>query len=178
MKIIIFPLIISIILLAYSIYIFVKDLKSYSQIKKLIKQDSKYFKNKKLFIILIIYLITVLVMSVIYIAITIVYMVIINDALILTQSIISIIYMILLLVWLTLIQKVIKSIFVVVKNNKIVIWDQVISFTDIEVIKNDVNRRRIIFKVKEAESYNFIKILYHWELKDFLNELKLNTEFI
>lgn len=178
MKIIIFPLIISIILFAYSIYVLIQNIKKYLQIKKLIKQESKFFKNNKLFIILLFYLTILLIMSLIFIAITIACIIAMNDILILIQSIFCIIYMFLLLLWLTLFQNIIKSIYVVVKNDKIVIWDQVIAFEEIEAIKNDTNRRKIIIKVKTAEGYNLIKILYHWELKDFLTELKLNTEFI
>ncbi|AVN60366.1 hypothetical protein CG007_01880 [Mesoplasma entomophilum] len=178
MKIIMFPLIITVFLMSYSLYITAKDYKYFNQIKKLINQESKHYKNKKIFNICLIFFICILLMSLAFVVLTIICLIIMSNTLILIQSVVCIIYMLMLILWITLIQNKIKSIYVVVKNNKMVIWNKVFEFEEIEVIKNDVNRKKIIFKVKEAEGYDFIKVSYHWELKDFLTELKIKTEFI
>ncbi|AAT75715.1 unknown transmembrane protein [Mesoplasma florum L1] len=178
MKLIIFPLLISLILMAYAFYIAIKDWKYFKQIQKLIKQDSRYFQNSKLLYICLGYLISLMIFSLAFVIITIICLVFITNIMLLVQSIICVIYMIMLIIWITLIQIKIKSIYVVVKNSKIVIWDKVFGLEEIEKIKNDIKRKKIIFKVKEIEGYDIIKVSYHWELKDFLIELKMKTEFI
>ncbi|ATZ21600.1 hypothetical protein MTABA_v1c03990 [Mesoplasma tabanidae] len=178
MRIIIFPLIISLFLMAYSFYIAVKDWKYFKQIQELIKQDSKYFQNLKLLYICFGYLISLIIFSFVFVVITIACLVYMTNVILLVQSIICVMYMIMLIAWITLIQNKIKSIYVVAKNKKIVIWDKVFDIEEIEIIKNDIKRKKIIFKIKENKEYDIIKVSYHWELKDFLIELKMKTEFI
>ncbi|WP_106079020.1 hypothetical protein [Mesoplasma coleopterae] len=178
MKIIIFPLVTTLFLMSYWGFLISKDYKIFNQIKKLIDQENKYYKNKKIFNLCLSYFILLLAMSIAFIVLTIVCLIVMSNQIILVQSIISIIYMLMLIAWISLIQNKIKSIYILVKNSKLVIWNRVFNFEEIELIKNDVNRKKIIFKVKEAEGYDFIKVSYHWELKDFLAELKIKTEFI
>ncbi|ASZ09121.1 hypothetical protein CK556_01965 [Mesoplasma chauliocola] len=178
MKVIIFPLIVSFILIIYSTFIFIKDLLKINKIIKLIKQENKYFKNVKLFWMIICYLIILSIISLLFFALTIFYFINQSDNLMVFQTIVDVIYMLLLLIWITYIQKKIKSVYLVVKNSKLLIWDKVFDFKEIISIKNDSKRKNIIFKVQEEAGYEFVKVTYHWELKDFLKNLDLKTEFI
>ncbi|WP_026389777.1 hypothetical protein [[Acholeplasma] multilocale] len=75
--------------------------------------------------------------------------------------------------------KISKAAIVVNKNDKLAFLDDVVDVKDITNIRNDIKRKNFFINFKTEDGViGQVKLKYHWRLKDFLDELKVEKEFI
>ncbi|WP_027063212.1 hypothetical protein [Mesoplasma seiffertii] len=174
----------SIIIFLLNVYLIIEVIKKLRQLNKFKTQEVLIYENKRLLLIinLWIYLIMPLIFALAMITFALFFVVTTE-----TRGVIYgigiglfLVYVISAFIFDVWILKAAESAIVVVKNHKLAFLNEVINYTAILSVTNDLKRRKIFINYYDDENEGLVlqmKLRYHWELKDFFKALEISTAF-
>lgn len=175
----IFPLSSMITITGLFLYFVILKAQKQFVLYKFTKQNDNNFFNKKAFWLCIFSLvITLIILVIAFITIGVLFFINFKNKLAVSSAI-TVIYLFVLIVAYWIWKIYASSILFIIKNNQIVIEDEVIDFESIHAISNNVRRNKILIHyVNNEKEGKIITIKYNWELKDLIIKNGINSNFI